>query len=90
MQALRRADVNCQFLVECTRTDFSGKHPGDFEYVSAMLGARLVVLCAGDVSACYRKRAYLASFPVPPLEQVEVDPNVVKRVVQEINRMFSQ
>ena len=55
VQHLRRHDIECHFAVECT--DFKKKHPVDFRYVSDMLGVEPVVLCAGQISACYRKRA---------------------------------
>ena len=46
------------FIVECT--DFSHRHKQDFRYVSEQLGVEPVVLCASDLAACYRRRAYWA------------------------------
>ena len=75
LRRLREADVLMDFIIECT--DFSKRHPADFEYVSRSLGTEPVVLCAGDISACFRRRAYWTSFELPELEYVEVDPNSV-------------
>ena len=75
LAALKEALPNLDFVVECT--DFSRRHKEDFRYVSAQLGVQPVILCASDLAACYRRRAYWASFKVEEIERVEVDPNSV-------------
>ena len=75
LAALKEALPNLDFVVECT--DFSRRHKEDFRYVSAQLGVQPVILCASDLAACYRRRAYWASFKVEEIEGVEVDPNSV-------------
>ena len=71
----QRLAEKVDFLVECT--DLSARHKEDFSYVSEQLGVQPVVLCASALSACYRKRAYWASFEVAQIDRVEVDPNSV-------------
>lgn len=72
---LRDEGVDCDFLVECV--DFKDKYPEEFAYVCRRLGVRAVTLRAERVSACFRRRAYWASFEIPGLEWRGVDPNSV-------------
>ena len=75
VQAVREANPEADFLLECT--DFSQRHPHDWKYVSEQLGVEPVVICASKISACCQKRAYWASFEVTEPDKVEVDPNSV-------------
>ena len=75
IRRLREVGVLFDFVVECT--DFSHRHKQDFRYVTDQLGVEPVVLCASDLAACYRRRAYWTTFQVEPIEKVEVDPNSV-------------
>lgn len=72
---LRSEGVGCDFLVECV--DFKDKYPAEFAYVCRALGVRAVTLRAERVSACFRRRAYWASFEIPALRWKGVDPNSV-------------
>ena len=66
---------DARFLLECT--DFKTRHPADFARVSEELGVAAKVLQAGDIAACYRRRAYWANFPIHDLVRVEINPNSV-------------
>ena len=58
------------FVLECT--DFVGKHTADFRRVGELLGVSPVILCASDISAGRRQRAFWTSFPVMTL-QAKID-----------------
>ena len=75
VEALTEHNPHIDFLIECV--DFSTRHAEDFNYVSESLGVEPVVMCASDLSACYRRRAYWATFSVEEIRRVEVDPNSV-------------
>jgi hypothetical protein len=66
------------FILECT--DFVGNHTEDFRAVGVELGVSPVILCASDVSAGYRRRAYWASFPISGMGVRHVDVNSVLEV----------
>ena len=69
---LRMHNLECEFIVECV--DFEQKYRAEFKYVSAVLKAQPVILRAEHVGACYRKRAFWASFEILPLTRKRVDP----------------
>ena len=63
--------------MECTDRDFVGNHTEDFRVMGQELGVCPVILCATDVSAGFKKRAYWASFPIGCMAVVDVDVNSV-------------
>ena len=81
VEKLQEVNPKLQFLLECT--DFSRNWGRDFELVGDTVGVQPVVVCASRVAACYRKRAYWASFDLPVLE---VDSTAVPESVLEPGR----
>ena len=59
---------DARFLLEWA--DFRKRHPANFSKVSEALGVTPKVLEAGDIAACYRRRAYWANFPIHDLVRV--------------------
>ena len=57
---LQSEEWQTDFLVECT--DFSRNHPAFFKMVGVRLGVQPVILEAAHIGACFRKRAYWASY----------------------------
>jgi hypothetical protein len=72
LELVRRVRLGSgDFLLECT--DFVGNHTSDFRLVGDLLGVAPVILCASDISAGRRQRAFWSSFPVDALQVVIQD-----------------
>ena len=72
IQKLRQVNSRLDFVLECV--DFRKKHPADFQEVTDTTGVQPVILCASCIAACYRKRAFWASFKISDLEEKRVEP----------------
>ena len=70
---LGRVNPGLYFVLECVY--FEKKPPVDFKLVGEVIAAEPVVLCASTISACFRKRAFWASFDILPLGESTVWPS---------------